>query len=1643
MGSSNKDSWSLPPSGPGAAPPSHNTDQQGQAPQARALGGFGYVAPPSVILRRTCRESGNAIHQGPSGPGGPVLPPPSTPFYSSGQTSGHNLPTLGELTQSTQTQQHSQAPTAPQQQPPTSSPAQQLGQTQSANYTLPSLGQSVQQQASQGPSSLDRERELREREIREREARDRRQHEEAAQRERELREREHRERQQREHQQPSQPHQNHAGSIPIHQPVASKVTTAIHGPGGLLSNIGSATGVNAPSGPLGGVPNGPANMFGGPLPLGQLVAQTIAGAPIPQQHQVMAFGGAQAPNTHQMPGGVAGLPQGQQPILNDALSYLDQVKVQFVDQPDVYNLFLEIMKDFKSQAIDTPGVIERVSNLFAGHPNLIQGFNTFLPPGYRIECGTGDDPNAIRVTTPMGTTVQSMSSGIRPPSNPPNPAPTSNGVVSTARQGSYYDQISRNSNGNWQQQSQHGASDGLFNHRGPAAAPQIFGHQPAQGQNLDGQNQREQQAASANAAAVAQHQQEQRGVSQLQNAVSVAANGPQVVRQVMMQSTPSVGQSPAMAQQPAAVNGVVPGSGPQQAAQGGMEKRGPVEFNHAISYVNKIKNRFSAQPEIYKQFLEILQTYQRESKPIQDVYAQVTQLFNSAPDLLEDFKQFLPESAAQAKAQAAAKQAAEDAAILSNVRGDLGYLAGAQPSQGAQQSQGGTGIPPRLPPVGNFAPPPSVGKESKKRRTGVQTTVVPSAQSVTSTADIGGSQLSGSRAVSNQGSNIPKRSKLHHNKAPQPDVSAVSPTLTPVLPEPLPPTSNGGPPVEEIAFFDRVKKFIGNKQTMNEFLKLCNLFSQDLIDKNILVNKASSFIGGNVDLYNWFKRWVGYDGRDEVIENKPKASNGKVILSNCRGLGPSYRLLPKRERLKQCSGRDEMCYDVLNDEWASHPTWASEDSGFVAHRKNVYEEALHKIEEERHDYDHNIEANLRTIQLLEPIAQKIAGMSPEERATFTLPPGLHGQSQAIYQRVVKKIYDRERGQRVIDDLHARPCAVVPQLLMRLKQKNEEWRAAQREWEKLWREQTHKAFWKSLDHMGINAKTADKRNFQLKTFTTEIQTKHQEYLRQRQIYASSTPNYQFDYDFKDSSVIIDATRLTLLFVEHTGTYNAGDCQKIEEFLRDFIPAFFGFPRKDLEQGIGAISRRSPDEDNEETPAAWDPPSTRSRRGGNVKKTDLLRGVLERGRNGKPSRKDKEGSAASGSEESMLDVGSAMDEDVNGGAEGSVSPKEDEYASQAWISHPSAVEGRRGDKMIDLPKNQPYVRSQFHLYCNNTIYGFFRLFQILYERLLHCKQHESEVAEDIRRRKMPKPAIDLKMMDKGPDDFFSDNSPTANYYSQVLEMCEQVVEGKLDPSLFEDALRHFYIARGWELYSIDKLLNSIVKQAHQIVLSDTKDKSHDIIVQFLKNREKETTTHSEEITYRRTIEKFVKDDPLYRISFDTDLSSKVATIQILDPNDATYNDVNLDAQTRWSYYVASYHRAEPTEGIVWSRVRNSFLHRLIDQALGEYDRGFDKLEMRIAVGCYKAFFVAGTMDFWCRSAQQQALANVTEADVQRVKEKRNRKFEEKFVMNNLWMKGMSKDEVERKNEEFKRWVGDGILTGAHREQAEEDELMADAS
>ncbi|KAG9232420.1 putative paired amphipathic helix protein pst1 [Amylocarpus encephaloides] len=1228
------------------------------------------------------------------------------------------------------------------------------------------------------------------------------------------------------------------------------------------------------------------------------------------------------------------------------------------------------MKDFKSQAIDTPGVINRVSELFAGHPNLIQGFNTFLPPGYRIECGTGNDPNTIRVTTPMGTTLQSITGAGRA---------LPDAVMGQGSTGSaYFSGQQRHSS--WQQQPQHSieSPEAVFSPPTQTVGP-VYGQAQTQHSSYDAQQ----------AAAAAAHQQQQRGVSQLTNAVATLGHPPRNTQ------TPTPGGQAGMN-----------GTGGQQ----GMEKRGPVEFNHAISYVNKIKNRFQDRPEIYKQFLEILQTYQRESKPIQDVYQQVTLLFNTAPDLLEDFKQFLPESAAQAKAAAAKAAADQEAAALLS----------AQQTPHTSYSRSD----PKLPPVGNFPVPASTSKENKKR-------------SRPNAAAPPGAQMSGAGDSSARGvgpaSSINKRTKLGNGKQNAPDAPAVSPTLTPVLPEPLPPTSTSAASQEELAFFDRVKKYIGSKSTMNEFLKLCNLFSQDLIDRNVLIHKVSVFIGGNPDLMNWFKSFVGYEGQDEVIDNRPQPPTGKVSLSNCRGLGPSYRLLPKRERLKPCSGRDEMCNEVLNDDWASHPTWASEDSGFVAHRKNVFEEALHRIEEERHDYDFNIEANAKVIQLLEPIGQTLLSLSAEERQNFRMPIGLGGQSQAIYKRVLKKIY-ADRGPEVAADLFKDPSAVLPIVLARLKQKDEEWRFTQREWEKVWHAQTEAMYLKSLDHMGIQAKQTDKRNFAAKHLVDLIKTKSEEQRRQRST-RGRTPKWQFTFEFTDQGVITDVLRFMVLYASNSTHHNSHERRRITEFFEKFITAFFGLPSELVAESIAHIDRGTPDDEDDDVAPIELPNGGRGRRQVNGKKNDLRRGVLDKGRNGARGRAQKEGSAA-GSKESTPDVDSLGEEDAP------EAPDEGEQVTnERWattLPDAAAVTGSRvlSELDLELKIDQPYKRDDYKLYCNQTIYVFFNIFQTLYKRLKDVKDSEGEAKKEGIRATELKPAHSLGLIAHSPDDYPLPSSGET-YYSKALALLEDYVGGEVEEAKYQEWLRRHYLGKGWTLYTIVDLLKSACRLGAACSSLDPKEKTPDLLEQFYKNRESKETTYNTEINVRKQADKYIKENELFLIHYFPNRSE--VTLQWTSPDETTFDLDDMERMERWQYYASSYVRIEPTEGIPRNLLHKPLLTRNLPSADAEIeDAGVlpkplafeEDLTLRICANTYKMMYKFPGSEYFIYTDKMMGIDSKTGQSAARERlrkceDARTQRFKEKFEMNNAWMKNLNHDEVSKITMDFKKWIDEGIL------------------
>ncbi len=676
----------------------------------------------------------------------------------------------------------------------------------------------------------------------------------------------------------------------------------------------------------------------------------------------------------------------------------------------------------------------------------------------------------------------------------------------------------------------------------------------------------------------------------------------------------------------------------------------------------------------------------------------------------------------------------------------------------------------------------------------------------------------------------------------------------PQLPEPLPPLPNISTSQEELAFFDRAKKQIGNRASYAEFLKLLNLYTQDLIDKFTLGDRVGAFIGGSPELMSWFKSFLHIEEQEEVIEARARPDPGRVNLAHCRAMGPSYRHLPKRDQDKPCKGRDGMCYEVLNDVWASHPTWASEDSGFVAHRKNQYEEALHRIEEERHDYDFHIESCQRTIQLMEPIVQQITVMSDADRAGYQLSPGLGGASEAIPKRIIMKIYGREAGARVIDEMLLRPTAVLPIVLSRLKQKLEEWKQVQREWEKVWRDQIHRQFWKSLDHQGLNSKNQDKKNFQLKTLTGEIQTKYEEAKKNRDD-GIAHKKHQLEYKFDDLAVVADATRLMLTFLEsdRQQTYpSSNDQERMRSWLIDFLVRFFGL---DIEKFTQQLQPPKAQRDVDEAVDGHESDSHAPSRTKHKGRSDLLRRqALER-------RQGREDSLPSASKESTPAPGMESEMDID---EDPVSLDGPEEPLPPWINVDNSDTSARR-----LAMDETYPHTTFNLYANANIYCFFRLFEMLYSRLLAIKLNEATVREAVARYKggdgRTKPAIDLRMIDKGPECFFYNVGNQANYYQQILTLCHEAITGTTEINHLEETLRRYYNKSGWQLYAVDRLVANILSFIWKILSGDSKEKSLEITNLFLKDRDRPDTTRKQEIQYRKQVERLSKDAEVYRISY----------------------------------------------------------------------------------------------------------------------------------------------------------------------------------
>lgn len=702
----------------------------------------------------------------------------------------------------------------------------------------------------------------------------------------------------------------------------------------------------------------------------------------------------------------AGETSRQRPLeVTDALDFLSLVKVALQGTPDAYKRFVKLLRDCKSRSVGTEAVIENVSTLFKGHPNLIQGFNIFLPEGYQMGCTV--DGLTITVTTPTSV-------------------------------------ITRIAKGNT-------TLDHAYN-----TTLDVL-HAP-------------------------------------NNDISMHV--------------------------------------------GGTSLQTPLAFTQ---YFRTHTAKDSAK---YAKFLEALRLKASVAGESQDFSTssdnncaseteflrRIARLSRDVPGIDREFLNFLPKGHPHRKVLR--DLIASNQTTVNSSGGNMAHnLASAvDASVATKRKRSHTEI------------------ESERLSEGTYSRTV-SAADESSRTDFSNAFLSAPPSLA---SNV---------------TLEIPPTLLNTLPllRYFTPTASIRPSQDDL-FFSRVKAALGNQETYHEFLKLVNLFTQNVIDAAWLVRESRSFLGEG-ELLEQFKEtlswsnWAESAASVEHVWLKPRAVLDRPSIDQLNSRYGSYRKLPADEIGVPCSGRDDLCYSVLNDEWASQPTFATEDTVFQAHKKNVYEEALHRSEEERHEYDFYIFALERTIQLLETLNTKLGQLSSIARRDFRLQPNLDGYGKGIHLRVLKKLYGSSAGQAVYQELHKRPADAIPPVLERLKPKLMEWRRAQTAWDKIWRELDAQNYHKSLDHQAISFKVVEKKALTARSLVSQIEAANDEQVAAWRRASTSgsqrgglKPQYQLEYAMDDLTILGDSLELSFSYLDHM-SINAIEKNRIQTFLRTFISLFF--------------------------------------------------------------------------------------------------------------------------------------------------------------------------------------------------------------------------------------------------------------------------------------------------------------------------------------------------------------------------------------------------------------------------------------------------------------------------------------------------------
>lgn len=178
---------------------------------------------------------------------------------------------------------------------------------------------------------------------------------------------------------------------------------------------------------------------------------------------------------------------------------------------------------------------------------------------------------------------------------------------------------------------------------------------------------------------------------------------------------------------------------------------------------------------------------------------------------------------------------------------------------------------------------------------------------------------------------------------------------------------------------------------------------------------------------------------------------------------------------------------------------------------------------------------------------------------------------------------------------------------------------------------------------------------------------------------------------------------------------------------------------------------------------------------------------------------------------------------------------------------------------------------------------------------------------------------------------------------------------------------------------------------------------------------------------------------------------ATVRWLQKDDTTFHVDEMNVADRWQYYISSWMRTEPTEGVPRSRMQKVVLTRNLPSGDNESDGDSqpkaisysEGLALKICLHSSKIVYESGTSNYFVYnvpgSAKTQEERALKEQRAKIIKEMRSQIFSEKMVMNSPWMKNLSQEEVQQVKEAYWKWKDEGIPPS---QASDEDFAMVEA-